>query len=234
MGEIQNKGEYKDTIEPSAFINKKSLEDPTNGGVEYRIKPTKVINKKTGSEIPNKFIEKRGIVETYVEAANDQVRSSLEKYNALKNINLGQEKNAHHFNLPTTFRIIREKGKADSLLVTDLTNGGKNKLTDLSYHLSHWFDKQTIEKIKSQILQDYELAAKNNICLSSSEFHPLDTWSVVFDPETNEVKVYIMDIGKYVLLNSGDFTIKQNQHLVEQALEELNEEPTPYSPNYKD
>lgn len=148
---------------------------------------------------------------------------SYEKMRALSKINSHQKKGEHKFNLPGTIRLVREEDGSHSILLTDLTFGGKKEMVDLKYFFERSFDQETAELICQQILGDLELAEQHNIALNSwtNENFPLDTWYLIVDKETGQKKVMIVDVGKRVRLNASKTYLEKTRELIVNALEIL-------------
>ncbi len=155
------------------------------------------------------------------EIRNDQATEAYGKFMALKAINKKLPKGDDGFNLPNTVRMVADKCEK-SLLVSDLTSGGKFKLYDLKYYFE--FKDQLPFELKNvvekQIKKDLALAEKNKITLTQSANinFPLDTWCLVVNPETGDGKVFIMDVGRNVHLDVTDEQLDASRCLVEKHL----------------
>lgn len=99
------------------------------------------------------------------------------------------------FNIPGTIRKIRTEDSS-GILVSDLSEGGKNELIDVKILNSYpeEISRSEWRKIKEAVLRDLEIATKNNIRIVGGNTG-LDAWLLVRDKKTKEFKVYLSDIS---------------------------------------
>ncbi|MEK7156656.1 MAG: hypothetical protein AAB790_02515 [Patescibacteria group bacterium] len=102
------------------------------------------------------------------------------------------------FNIPGTVRGIATRDNVLGLLVTDLSEGGKNYVFDLKtlFRNAHNITREDMQNIKIAVIRDMDIARENGIKLVSGATG-LDAWFVVKPKAGGDCKVYITDIGKY-------------------------------------
>jgi hypothetical protein len=175
--------------------------------------------------LTTKFLEKRPYdtdpeaEKRYAKELNDEAIEMQRHWAMLKDINAFQSPKSHKFNLVPTLRLIKDKNGRLSILVTDLTEGGKKELVDLKKASGYKFNSKTASLIRRTIKADLSLAEKNKIQLAY-EPYPLDTWMLLTDKTTKKSKVVITDYGyKIIIINAPETELKRARDAVEHSLD---------------
>ncbi len=161
------------------------------------------------------------------EQKDSETTSSYEKLMKLKEINAIQRlKGEHQFNLPITIRLVKDHDGSLAILETNIMAGKSEKkldFIDLKYADEWDFDEDTHKLIVDTIRADFDLAAKYNVNLSvmMNTWRPLDTWCLVRDLDTNDKKLYILDVGSSVKLNDSSEDIEESRMKIYKATDSL-------------
>ncbi len=205
-------------------------EDMPISGQEYKVNDTDILVQKPKSErkkrVKGRFVSKIPIKSGLSsEQQENQVFDSYNKFVYLREINRNQKNSDHKFNLPLTVRLTKADDGSHSILATDLTDGGKNKLYDLKYYFEFkdQLDERSKDIITETIKADLDLAEKYNVRLNigTNVNFPLDAWCFVKDEQTGNDKVYIMDVGRNIKIGASAEELKRTRELIEDHLRML-------------
>ena len=149
------------------------------------------------------------------EELREHLKEVLSQWSYIRNAMVERKKVGKiTFKTPKTIRGYEEKDKEIGILMTDLTQGGKNTVIDLKDYVEEpSFDLQTWEKIKSQLLRDVEVAREERIVLTDLSLLALDPWLVVY--ENHEPVLYFVDVGEHTRVNQPEAKVdKAIEHVL--------------------